>query len=58
MFLEENDSTVQHITDDRRGALYMLVKSYVEHECRLSQTFTRQQDLDREVQSRLAKIFS
>lgn len=60
MFLEENDSALQQVTSEGRDAhaIYMLMQSYIEYECKLSRAFVKQQDLDQEVQNRLAKIFS
>ncbi len=58
MFLEKKgDSKTQNVGYGGEGSVYMLMRNYIEHECKLSQTFTRERDLNREVQSRLAKIF-
>jgi hypothetical protein len=58
MFLEKNDVALQQVTEEGDDGIYILMRSYIEHECILSHAFTQQQDLEREVYSRLSKIFS
>lgn len=58
MFLENNDVVVEPETSKGKSALYMLMRSYIEYECKRSRTFTQQRDLDKEVQNRLVKMFS
>lgn len=58
MFQRKNEMMAQPITNEGKSGIYLLVQSYIEYDCKRSRMYTRQSDVDREVQNRLAKIFS
>jgi hypothetical protein len=58
MFLQKSNSENQKITQERKPAIYNLMRSYVVHECQKSRMYNNPKDLEREVSNRLAKLLS
>jgi hypothetical protein len=58
MFFQKSDLKVQNATLERRIKMHILMRSYVENDCKRSQTYINYIDLEKEIDDRLAKLFS